>query len=75
MQADEIRELTDAEIRQKLAELKEEKFRLQFRAATEELDDALRFRVIRRDIARLLTVLEQRARGAVGPGAARSQGA
>ncbi|HUO51960.1 MAG TPA: 50S ribosomal protein L29 [Gemmatimonadaceae bacterium] len=68
MRVDEIRELTDAEIRQKVAELKEERFRLQFRGATEVLDDPLRFRSIRKDIARLLTVLRQRAQSASGAG-------
>ena len=71
MQAEEIRELTDAEIRQKVAELQEERFRLKFRGATEALDDPLRFRAIRKDIARLNTVLRQRALGASEPRAAR----
>ena len=67
MQADEIRELSDAEIQQKVAELKEERFRLKFRSATETLEDPLRFRAIRKDIARMLTVLRQRAQGAASP--------
>lgn len=71
MQAEEIRELTDPEIRQKVAELQEERFRLKFRGATEALDDPLRFRAIRKDIARLNTVLRQRALGASEPRAAR----
>jgi len=71
MQAEEIRELSDAEIRQKVAELQEERFRLKFRGATEALDDPLRFRSIRKDIARLKTVLRQRAQGASEPRAAR----
>jgi len=61
MRADEIRELSDAEIRQRVAELKEEQFRLGFRSATEKLDDDLRFRVLRKDIARMLTVIKERA--------------
>lgn len=71
MRAEEIRELTDAEITQRVAELKEERFRLKFRSATDTLDDPLRFRAIRKDIARLLTVLRQRAQGATSPRAAR----
>ncbi len=70
MRAEEIRELTDAEIRQKVAELQEERFRLKFRGATEALDDPLRFRALRKDIARLNTVLRQRAQGASEPRAA-----
>ncbi len=60
MQADEIRELSDEEIRGRVAELEEERFRLRFRSATEALDEPLRFRVIRKDIARLKTVLRER---------------
>ncbi|HEX7559436.1 MAG TPA: 50S ribosomal protein L29 [Usitatibacter sp.] len=64
MQAEDIRELKDDEIRARVAELKEERFRLKFRGATEALDDPLRFRALRKDIARLNTVLRQRALGA-----------
>ena len=71
MQAEEIRELSDSEIAQKVAELQEERFRLKFRGATEALDDPLRFRALRKDIARLKTVLRQRAQGASEPRAAR----
>jgi large subunit ribosomal protein L29 len=61
MQAEEIRELEADEIRTRIAELEEEQFRLRFRSATEALDDALRFRVIRKDIARMKTILRERA--------------
>ncbi len=60
MRADEILELSDEEIRARVAELEEERFRLRFRSATEALDEPLRFRVIRKDIARLNTVLRER---------------
>ncbi len=60
LQSDEIRDLTDADIRSRIAELEEERFRLRFRAATEPLDDPLRLRSIRKDIARLKTILRQR---------------
>jgi large subunit ribosomal protein L29 len=61
MQADEIREMTDADIRARLAELEEERFRLRFRGATQPLEDPLRQRGLRKDIARLNTILRQRA--------------
>ena len=61
MRADEIRELDVDEIKSRIAELEEEQFRLRFRSATEALDDALRFRVIRKDIARMKTILRERA--------------
>jgi large subunit ribosomal protein L29 len=69
--AGEIRDLADADIRSRVAELEEERFRLRFRAATETLEDALRLRWLRRDIARLKTVLRERERGAQAP---RSEG-
>ena len=56
----EIRELTNADIESRIRDLEEERFRLQFRNATEPLEDPLRLRVIRKDIARLKTVLRER---------------
>ena len=70
MRAEEIRELTDEEVRARVAELEEERFRLRFRAATETLEDPLRLRWIRKDVARMKTVLREREReAAVAPGA------
>jgi large subunit ribosomal protein L29 len=43
----------------KIKELEEERFRLGFRSATEPLEDPLRLRVMRRDLARLKTVLRE----------------
>jgi large subunit ribosomal protein L29 len=60
MKADEIRQLSDADLRAKVQELEEERFRLKFRSATEQLEQPLRLRTIRRDIARLQTILRQR---------------
>ena len=60
LQSEEIRDLTDTDLRSRIAELEEERFRLRFRAATEPLDDPLRLRSIRKDIARLKTILRQR---------------
>jgi large subunit ribosomal protein L29 len=45
---------------QKLAALQEEEFRLRFRAGTEALSNPLQFRTIRRDIARIKTILGER---------------
>ena len=66
MRAEEIREMTDADLRTRLAELEEEQFRLRFRGATEPLEDPLRLRGIRKDIARLQTVLRERALASAG---------
>jgi large subunit ribosomal protein L29 len=60
MRASEIRELSVEEIQSRIAELEEERFRLNFRSATEPLQDPLRLRWIRKDIARLKTVLRER---------------
>ena len=60
MRAEEIRELSDADIRTRIAEMEEERFRLRFRSATETLEDPLRLRTIRRDIARLKTIQRER---------------
>jgi large subunit ribosomal protein L29 len=65
MKANEIRELSVTEIRTRLTELEEERFRLRFRGATEALSNPLRLRSIRRDIARLQTVLNEKASATV----------
>ena len=60
MRTDEIREMTEADVHARIAELEEESFRLGFRSATEPLQDPLRMRAIRRDIARMRTILRER---------------
>lgn len=60
MQAEEIRDLSEDEIRSRIAELEDERFNLRFRSATQTLEDPLRFRVIRKDIARMKTILRER---------------
>lgn len=73
MQADEMREMTDSDARARIAELEEEQFRLRFRSATETLEDPLRIRSIRRDIARLNTVLRERELTAAKPAVVATQ--
>jgi large subunit ribosomal protein L29 len=60
MRANDIRELSVEDIGARIAELEEERFRLNFRSATEPLEDPLRLRWIRKDIARLKTILRER---------------
>jgi len=60
MRANDIRELSVEEMNARIAELEEERFRLNFRSATEPLEDPLRLRWIRKDIARLKTILRER---------------
>jgi large subunit ribosomal protein L29 len=62
MLSSEIRELTVGDIESRIRDLEEERFRLKFRNATEPLEDPLRLRVIRRDIARLKTVLKEKGK-------------
>ena len=63
MKADEIRSLDAKELTARIAELEEERFRLKFRSASEALEEPLRLRSIRKDIARLQTVRRERALG------------
>ena len=66
MKANDMLELNDAELQTKLEELRAERFNLRFRSATESIDNPMRFRAIRRDIARIQTVLRARAGQAQG---------
>ena len=70
MKPSQIRELSVDEMKARISELEEERFRLKFRSATEALNDPLRLRVIRKDIARLKTVVkeQQTKAGAVRAG-------
>lgn len=63
MKAEEVRALDESEVKTRIGELEEERFRLRFRSGTEALEDALRLRSVRRDIARLHTVARERVLG------------
>lgn len=60
VKAAEIRDLDDDALRQRLAETKEELFNLRFQNATGQLDNYKRLGDLRRDVARLKTVLRER---------------
>jgi large subunit ribosomal protein L29 len=60
MKAAELRDLSDEELRRKLRELQEELFNLRFQLATGQIENVGRIRTVRRDIARLKTVQQQR---------------
>ena len=60
MNGTEIREMTDQEIAERIEQLEEERFRLRFRSATQQLENPMLLRHIRRDIARLKTVQAER---------------
>ncbi len=59
MRTDEITQLPEIEIRQRLEDSLEELQNLRFQHATHQLDNPLRIRTVRRDIARLKTVLRE----------------
>lgn len=60
MMAREMRELTTEEMVQKLDETYQELFNLRFQLATKQLSDSSRLSKVKRDIARLKTVLRER---------------
>jgi len=64
--ASELRELTDDELVQRLRESKEELFNLRFQMATGQMDNNRRLRAVRRDIARIYTVMRERELGLSG---------
>lgn len=63
MKAKELRNLTTAEIEQKIKSLKEELFNLRFQLATGQLDNPARIREVRKGIARAKTILRERELG------------
>ena len=60
MKPDKIREMSPDELRGKERELQEQLFRLRFQKSIGQLDNALKIRETRRDIARVKTTLRQR---------------
>lgn len=63
MKAKEIRDLTTAEIEEKIKTLKEELFNLRFQLATGQLENTARIREVRKAIARMKTVIREREIG------------
>ncbi len=60
MRASEIREMTGEELQTKLTELKEELFNLRFQLAVNQLENSSRIGAVKKDIARVSTILRQR---------------
>jgi large subunit ribosomal protein L29 len=63
VKAEELRELTGDELDGQLAHLKEELFNLRFQAVTGQLDNPARVRLVRKDIARVMTIMRERELG------------
>ena len=60
MKASKLRDLSKEDLVQEESDLREQIFKLRFQAATGQLESASRRRSVRRDIARILTILRER---------------
>jgi large subunit ribosomal protein L29 len=60
MKAKELREMTTAELEAKLADLKKDLFFLRMQHATNQLDNPLKINVVKKDIARIKTVIREK---------------
>jgi large subunit ribosomal protein L29 len=56
----EIREMSMEDLKSRIDELTRERFNLRFRSATESIENPMRFRSLRRDIARMQTILREK---------------
>ena len=56
----DIRDMSDDEIKTRIAEAQEELFRLRFRGATQQLENPSLIKSLRRDVARMRTILRER---------------
>ena len=61
MNAQELRDKTPDQLSEQLAALKKESFNLRFQQATGQLENTARMRTVKRDTARVLTILNQQA--------------
>jgi large subunit ribosomal protein L29 len=73
MKPDKVREMSADELRTKERELQEQLFRLRFQKSLGQLDNAVKIRETRRDIARVKTVLRQKQQQAQAPAAGQSR--
>ncbi|HHN64135.1 MAG TPA: 50S ribosomal protein L29 [Nitrospirae bacterium] len=62
MRPSELREMTIDELREKERELRKELFNLRFQKATGEIQNPMRIRAVRKDIARILTIITEKER-------------
>ena len=72
-QVGEMRDLEDDELATKLREAKEELFNLRFQSATGQLESPGRLRAVRKDIARIYTILRERELGIGAPRPVRTE--
>lgn len=64
MKAQDLRDKTPDQLREELASLKKEAFNLRFQQATGQLESTARMRTVKRDVARVNTVLNEKAAAA-----------
>ncbi len=69
MDAEDVRAKTEDELQDTLLQLKKEQFNLRFQKASGQLENTTRVRQVRRDIARIKTVMTERRSAAAGTGA------
>ena len=60
MKPNKVREMTDVELNNELSNLKAQLFKLRFQSATNQLDNPLQIKSVRKDIARVKTILRER---------------
>ncbi len=63
MKANEVREMTQAELEAKLVSLKKDLFMLRMQHATNQLDNPMQINTIKKDIARVKTIMKQKENG------------
>jgi len=63
MKAKDLRELTQVELEQKYLDFKDELFNLKFQLATGQLENTARIRTVKRDLAKILTIMNERKLG------------
>jgi len=61
MNASELRDKTPDQLREDLVQLKKEAFNLRFQQATGQMENTARIKAVRRDVARIKTVLNEKA--------------
>lgn len=63
MKATEIRELSEGELKNKESELKDQLFKLKFQHALGQLENAVKLKTVKKDIARIKTILTEKSKG------------
>lgn len=73
MKAMEYRDKSDVELREELGDMRKELFHARFRAGQDEVEERGKTKKVRREVARILTILKEREMGIRGAGAAKGK--